>query len=207
MINFVALMEHLSQDRPIFHSEADFQHTFAWKIHEMVAESQIRLEFKPLLDKSIYLDVWLGYLGAAVELKYPTRTLICGIDGEEFRLRNQGAQDTRRYDFFKDIQRLEYIVETWEPASSGFALFLTNDPSYWSAPLKPDTNDVEFRIHENRRISGVLNWLGKPARGSIKGRESAIKLRGKYALNWRDYSNPTALNNPFRYLLVEVLVA
>lgn len=38
----------------------------------------------------------------ALELKYPTRKLACIVVGEEFALKDQAAQDTRRYDFIKD---------------------------------------------------------------------------------------------------------
>ena len=38
-----------------------------------------------------------------LELKYKTRRLSTSIAGEEFVLRQQGAQDLGRYDFLKDI--------------------------------------------------------------------------------------------------------
>ena len=54
------LMQELSKSRPIFHSEADFQHALAWQIHETMPDSQIRLEYPFRFDGStIYLDIWL----------------------------------------------------------------------------------------------------------------------------------------------------
>ncbi len=41
------LMTELSRTRKVFHSEADFQHAFAWQIREHTPECEIRLEFNP----------------------------------------------------------------------------------------------------------------------------------------------------------------
>ena len=96
----------------MFHSEADFQHALAWHIHQAMPESEVRLEVDPLplgRDK-MFLDVWLPKEGVAIELKYATRGLQVEQDGELFVLRDHRAQDTRRYDFLRDIERLESVV-------------------------------------------------------------------------------------------------
>ncbi len=43
----------------------------------------------------------------AIELKYKTRHLLGIVGGEIYDLGDQAAQDLGRYDFFKDIERLE----------------------------------------------------------------------------------------------------
>ena len=43
-----------------------------------------------------YLDLWLGGVGVALDLKYVAHELRYDWDGEAFRLKNQSAQDTRR---------------------------------------------------------------------------------------------------------------
>ena len=68
---------------------------------------------------------------------------------ERFVLRDQGAQDIRRYDFLMDIQRLEDEVSEGR-ARQGFAILLTNDPSYWQPPRRDETVDAAFRIHDGR---------------------------------------------------------
>jgi len=203
--DILALLGNLSQDRPIFHSEADFQHAIAWRIHEIIPDAQVRLEFKPFLEKRIYLDIWLQNDGTAIELKYPTRRLSLDSCGEAFALRDQGAQDITRYDFLKDIQRLEEVTSSCEKAKAGFAILLTNDPSYWKASSRVDTVDAAFRLHEGRRITGELAWLARAAPGTTKGRKNPIRLNGSYKLHWRDYSNLGEGNyRLFRYLLIEV---
>ena len=115
MLDIHNLMADLSQHRPIFHSEADFQFALAWRIHEVMPDCKIRLEFKPYPKVNMYLDIWIQTAEIAIELKFPTQNLEAKQDNEHFSLRAQGAQDTRRYDFLKDIERLEQVGKKRKP--------------------------------------------------------------------------------------------
>ena len=112
MIDVSDIMRALSVRRPVFHSEADFQHALAWEVHRAHPDLKIRLEYRPPDFGRRYLDVWLtGCDGSmAVELKYFTRRLECSSGGEAFSLLDQGAQDISRYDFLKDVERFEELV-------------------------------------------------------------------------------------------------
>ena len=207
LAGFLSLLENLSGRRPVFHSEVDFQLALAWHVHEMVPNSQVRLEFKPSQSENMYLDIWLQTSETAIELKYPTRKLKVEQGDEVFALRNQSAQDTRRYDFIMDIHRLERVVYDLKMAKTGFAVLLTNDPSYWEPPKQgwEDRTDGAFRIHEGRVIKGKMEWSGLASEGTKEGREEPIQLRGTYNVNWEDYSIfEEEKYGKFRYLVVEV---
>lgn len=200
------IMRRLSESRPVFHAEADFQHALAWAIHATFPDSRVRLEFNPFAqdDRRSYLDIWLADTGVALELKYKTRALTTEIDEERFDLRDQSAQNHGRYDFLRDVQRLERIVNEGK-ARAGCAVMLTNDSYYWRAPRPsyPEPSYAAFRIHEGRRVRGELKWNRQS--GGTKGRESPIRLTGDYAMRWQDYSNlESATNVAFRYLAVAV---
>src|SRR5579863_7305468 len=110
MILVESVINELRKSRPIFHSEADFQHALAWEIHSHFPSALVRLEIHPgRIGPREYLDIWVQHenITYAIELKYKTRKLDAIYNGEEFRLLNQGAQDIGRYDFIKDITRLE----------------------------------------------------------------------------------------------------
>ena len=129
MIKITDVLNELSKNRPVFHSEADFQHALAWRIHEKYPDFNIRLEKRVILnEKEIYFDIFIFKDNkiVAVEVKYKTKNLDTGVTSEKFSLKNQGAQDQGRYDFVKDISRLEKALETYCD-STGFAIFLTND--------------------------------------------------------------------------------
>src|SRR5260370_37035911 len=109
------IIKELQKHRPVFPSEADFQHALAWEIHCHHPSARIRLEInKGSAGQREYIDIWATEDGTnyAIELKYKTRKLDAVHDGEEFHLANQGAQDIGRYDFVKDVGRLERFVES-----------------------------------------------------------------------------------------------
>ncbi len=56
MLNLEAAMHNLGGQRPIFHSEADFQHALAMQIFQENPSLKIRLEYRPLRDERIYVD-------------------------------------------------------------------------------------------------------------------------------------------------------
>ena len=207
LTDLLSFLEGLSERRPVFHLEADFQLALAWYLHEMIPSSQVRLEFKPFQSEKTYLDIWLQTLGVAIELKYFTHELKVKHEEEVFTLLNQSAQDNRRYDFINDVSRLERVVDSFEPAKVGFAVLLTNDPSYWGPPRQGwgNTSDAAFRLHEGKIIKGEMKWSERAGKGTTKGREEPVKLRGTYEVNWRDYSIlGEGKYGKFRYLVVEV---
>jgi hypothetical protein len=74
------VLEHLSKERPIFHSEYDFQFAFAWKIKSMYPKTEVRVQ-QPMKrvrnskkEKNEYIDLILrderDIIG--IELKYIT---------------------------------------------------------------------------------------------------------------------------------------
>jgi len=207
MIDIASVLAELACKRPVFHSEADFQHALAWEIHERWPTCSMRLELKPpRLASRMHVDIWAAGRDniLAIELKYKTRGLRIAVEGESFDLADQSAQDCGRYDFLKDVQRLERIASQLD-GITGYAVLLTNDSAYWTSPRSNATCDASFRLHENRTPSGELRWGARASPGTVRGREEPITIRGTYRLLWQDYSEPTtASRGKFRYLLVKL---
>ena len=65
------LMAGLALARPVVHSEADFQHAFAWRIQELFPAASVRLEVRPAgMERRTYIDIWAVIEGRplAIEL-------------------------------------------------------------------------------------------------------------------------------------------
>lgn len=204
MDDLAALMAALADARPIFHSEADFQHAFAWQLHTVYPDARIRLETR--IRPRERLDVFAVIDGRriAVELKYLLRKLAVTINGERYELPNQAAQDIGRHAFVKDIGRLERMRRE-QLADDAYAIALTNDPGYWQPSSREGTIDAAFRLHEGRRLAGVLAWAAHAGAGTTEGRQNPIELGGDYLVTWRDYSQVgDERSGHFRYLAVEV---
>lgn len=200
----------LAEQRPIFHSEADFQHAIAWAIHERLPGASVRLECPvkvSTLTKPLHVDIWIEQDGdvLAIELKYKTRALQVLVGNEQYALRSQSAQDIGRYDFIKDIERVENIVADHAPYATGYVILLTNDPSYWTQPRNDDTVDARFRLHEGSNLHSSLEWGPGASEGTKRGRENPLLLSNSYVLQWEDYSQVAdGIYGWLRYLLVRV---
>ena len=207
MVDIEIILSILREIRPIFHLEADFQHAMAWEIHKEWPECSMRLEFKPpTIEGRNYIDIWVKDADGdiAIELKYKTLALTTVENGETFNLVDQGGQPLYRYDFLKDIQRLEHLVNEQRDLRA-YGLFLTNDSGYWTSPRGSGQIDEAFRIHDGQLVEGDLRWGANAAAGTTKGREEPILLRNTYIMRWRDYSEPvTSAHGRFRYLLAKV---
>ena len=207
MLEITEVLSSLVHERPFFYSEADFQHAFAWEIRKRLPFARVGLEVPvPVGDDGqdyLHIDVWVAYEDAilAVELKYKTRGLT--VD-EHYSLKNQGAQVIGRYDFLKDVQRLEQVVAGHQN-SIGYAILLTNDSAYWQEPRRERTVDANFRLHHGRVVEGVLDWGEGAAIGARRGREQ-LQLQGRYQLHWSNYSFVEGHGNyrEFRSLVVKV---
>lgn len=202
MFNFDDFMRELAQKRPIFHSEADFQHAFAWQLHQQFTDADIRLEYPVNAgDKWMYTDIWVrnGDTKLAFELKYKTRKFTIEYNEETFHLKDHGAQDLGKYDFLKDVTRLEHMKNVVQ--SEGYAILLTNDKNYWGSG-KDETFASNFRLHDTRNLSGDLGWYGTPSAGTMKKREATLAISGNYMCKWTDYSS--ASGSKFRYLALKI---
>ena len=201
------LMGKIAAERQLFHSEADFQHAFAWEVHKQLSNAVIRLEYRfPAEKRVLHLDCWLekGAKKLAVELKYKTCLLDALVGKEKYQLANHSAHDCGRYDFIKDIQRLEKVVAT-DNSIIGYAILLTNDSAYWLRSKNADTVDSQFRLHEGRILNGILKWGKMASKGTMRSRETPIQLLGKYPLQWRDFSElENKKTGKFRYLSIVV---
>ena len=210
MLDIDGLMTKLAKRRPIFHSEADFQHALAWEIHSADPGCQIRLEFDLLPDqeRATVLDIWLPNEGIAIELKYPRQKLDTVWNGERYALKC-GAPDIERYDYLNDIQRLERVVTECD-ATVGHAILLTHYPGFWNFPVRgwDRTGAAAFRIHEGQTISGERGWSSRAGKGTTESRQDPIRLTGAYTMRYRRYSElPDGKYRDFRYLSVTVTTA
>lgn len=205
------LLEGLARTRQIFQSEGDFQHALARTMEQngwtVRLEYPVRIEEKP-----VYVDIMAKRKKAsskvAIELKYKKADLDVTLDvlqwGEEkFALRDQFAQPIARYEFLRDVARLERMVAGQEDVSKGYAIFLSNNSLYWTAPRKLHPIDEKFRLQRDTIGPGVLKW--QPSCKTSEGKP-AIKFKKRYILQWRYYSE-LAIESPnreFKYLLIEV---
>lgn len=207
-MDITKIINNLSDKRKIFVSEADFQFALAWEIKSEIPEAEIRLEYCPVdIDPSMHTDILvkIGKDIYPIELKYMTKQCEVTIDNERYILKNQGAQDIKRYDFIKDISRVEKLSETMDNFKEGYCIAITNDPNYWNTSNNNNTCDVAFRLSHNSTKEGKLEWADHTGNGTKKNREESLILRNRYNIYWQNYSKVNdSSSGYFRYLSLKV---
>jgi len=205
-IDIERIMGKLSEEYGIFTSEADFQFSMAWVIKESYPDCRIRLEevFPWDPDKHFDIVVHTDKGVIPIELKYCTKRLPPGSHCDVV-LKNQGAEDIRRYDFIKDVQRVESVREHLKNNNQmkfvcGYAILLTNSNLFWKSGRNYNNCcDRDFRIHEDKKTFGDTMEWHKASEGTMKGREQPL-CTDVYEIVWNDY-----LDEPkFRYLPIRI---
>ncbi|NIZ40924.1 hypothetical protein PVA45_05345 [Entomospira entomophila] len=224
-MNLYDIMDKLAKTRPIFHSEADFQFALAWQIQQTHPDADIRLEYPTQFEiqdngekrrGEVDIIVAIDGLTYPIELKYKTAELSTEIDHEKFQLKNQSAQNYAKYDFYKDMRRIELLSKAWHEEiqenkrfETGYAIFLTNHQYYWKTKTASDCKSEQFNIVDDMETPTYMQWKGTETSLS---RQSAIQLMDTYYLKWKTYSeimpsndqNIKMKNHHFQYLLVEI---
>jgi len=193
------LLAVLATSRPLFHSEADFQHAFARALWQADPDLDVRLEVRQLGPRPEYLDLLvLGpEVRTAIEFKYFTRRWqgTVNVGDEPYDLKGHAATDLARHGFVRDIERLERFGTATH--QNGLAIMLTNEPALWSRRGRTTTRDAAFRIHEDQVLAGALVW------GNGDYPANDLTLAGTYTCVWQDYSRLPDGSGPMRYLLIE----
>ena len=208
-LDLPAALAALARQRPVFHSEADFQFALAWVIRERHPSIGVRLERPITLDgQRGHVDIWMRDSNGekAIELKYWAREGELTVSGESFEHRGWSG-DIDRCGFWKDVARVERLVAGGS-AQGGYVIALTNIAGCWGEPRMgwEHTNDAAFRVHESLSVGGTLDWAEKTAVSTRKLCSAPVTLRGSYKTGWEPYSTPAPglAGGEFRYLLVDV---
>ena len=179
----------LAAERPIFHSEADFQLAFGWLLQRSFPAADVRLEWRaPMSDRRIYLDIYLAVDGTrwGLELKYKTRPITMTVRGERFELKEHGAQDLGRYDYLHDIERIE-TLKAMDLIDAGAAILLTNDSAYWTASTALNAY-AAFELTDSRVLNGDLAWGPTAGEGTRFTRDAPIPILRTHVVKWSEYS-------------------
>ncbi|MCL2111108.1 MAG: hypothetical protein FWH32_02420 [Clostridiales bacterium] len=222
-ININEVMKTLSEKRPIFHSEADFQFELAWTIKKKYGDKvSIRLEYTPLLidmsedDKKLWknarIDIVLFFNDSKsivpIELKYLKHTLEYVADNGEVYNLSLGARGMGMYNCFADIERMELLKEKLKGFSKGYVIWLTNDKAYWEG-LKMENNYSVFNAPDGTTIEEGQRHFREGAK--VKGYpkyQYPISIKGNYKVSWQEYSelsaNEKGKNNEFKYCVIDI---
>ncbi len=180
----------------IFNNEKQFQFEFALALKDYFDKAnrkcQIHFEYRSESGNHYY-DLVLEENGE-----------FCPIELKHKALAHK-AQDLGRYDFLKDVERIECFKKDNpnKKNENGFAIILTEDKAYWEKD-GANFNYREFAIKDGSNVkAGAKNWVTKTKlnfsqlKAKYGFRAGAINTKD-YGVEWKNYCSN------YRFLLFEI---
>lgn len=148
--------------------------------------------------QEMYVDIVVsnGEEYVPIELKYKKKELkgklvLFGQDmGAGVILKNNQAQDFGRYEFWKDVRRVELLVKSFENVKNGIVLFVTNDEAYKTASVA-GTNSEHFAMgdgtdtyHKDTNCCWPFNPLDTKSYKSCP----CFYLEEEHDVNWKKHT-------------------
>ena len=210
-------MRALAARRPVFHSEADFQHELAMEFSRAGFDLRLEVPFSVNLNGhqvAVELDLLLidrqTKQKAAVEIKYVKSAASIVHNGENFDLKHTWGTNLSRFDCLADFQRVGRLKAAGA-VDFGFSIFLSNASEAWDRDAGNDRIMArQFSIHDGRPLAAgaVFDWEpAQPGRGSVSVKRlppyTPISVPCVATCTWVDYSYFQQKNGRFRYLLLE----
>lgn len=225
--DIVKILDKISGNETPYLSEAQFQFELAWELQKIIGENdKILLEYTACAKKAsdakkkkrFESDIIVKFENGtyiAIELKYKTAEAIVN----DVHLIQQAGQPGTKYDYLWDIRRIELLKDKNEENEKsyeyyikdsrcvgGYAIFLTNDSSYWGVP-KENTSAYHFSLCDGRIPSEELQWnvAGEELKDWMKSREP-FKLSGSYKMKWEVFKEYEHKGNTklFKYLITTI---
>jgi len=211
------LDKELKEEGRVFLNEWDFQmslslfltHIKGYKVHlEYVVPLKFFVEKNkkkyPFANKeNINIDIVIEKEGLfyLIELKYKTQRAT--IKFERFgeincvSLKDQSRIPMSKYDFWKDVARLEFLKESFEKVKGGLCIFLTNNETY----TKGDKGiSEEFTMEAQKSHIGTLTLKD----GKTKKKCPEFSLSKDYQIEkWHELTNEET-KIAFHYCIVRV---
>jgi hypothetical protein len=200
------VLQSLKANKPIFHSEKDFQDSLANALESSGFE-EVRLEvagFDDLIgvsgENSRRIDIIIGDK-IAIELKYPKDKCSVDYGGQRYDLKGAKSVIKGRYRLWKDVWRVEQLVRHGI-VKTGYAIILTNRP-FWEKNKKQDWL-IDFATHQGRNVSGSLSLrhdLGGVRKEFPEMRKHRFDYEYSYKVDWKEWSTFNCQAGKFKYAI------
>lgn len=208
----MTIIQELSETRPVFHAEADFQLELGLLLSKKGFNVRLEKAFNSIsIYSKIELDIELDN-SIAIELKYKTQLFNTTIGDEAFELKLHGAANLGRFDALDDARRVSLLTKSpTTRIKRGFTVFLTNDVYYWQYNAGGSMSE-EFSLIQGRELNAgdSLNWVGQ----SINPNSISKKRMNPYApiavefnetVSWHVYSHfEEKRNGLFKFFVLDV---
>lgn len=140
-------------------------------------------------EKGVHFDLLIktNNQNVLVEFKYITQSYANYVDDMWMQVKSHMAMDIRRYDCWKDIERIEnFVLSNESNISYGYFILITNVPALYNNEGH-ESLDADFHIENGAHNKGIRKWKQGAGSGTIKGREKQIETLLDYNFKYEDF--------------------
>ena len=208
------ILEKLKEKNDFFVSEAHLQTEFIIVAASLYPNYKYFPELSPSIIPSNYkygknglhfdLLIKAHNQKILVEFKYITYEYRGKIDEFESCVKLHAALGKRRYDCWKDIERIETFTKANETdIDYGYFILVTNVPAIWKESAKRGI-DADFNMSEGFHKAGKKTWKTSASEATIKKRKNSIETKNDYYFEYNEFSSLNGKHGLFKYLVVEI---
>ena len=203
------VLSTLAKKDKFFVSEAHLQTEFIIMAKELYKDYEYYPELVPSIDKmpeeysenDVHFDLLINanHQKVLIEFKYLAKEFSGTIDDMQIHGKSHFSLSKRRYDCWKDIERIEkFTYSNKTDIDYGYFILITNSSSLWNK-TKETSLDYEFHIEEGVHKAGIKRWKDKISDDTKKKRYKPIEITKDYNFEYKEYSSPS-----FKQLVVEI---
>lgn len=207
------VLNFLNSNKELLFNERDFQMHLATYLRNTNKYDDVDLEYyvphqtlsNYVWGSELRLDILVrkGSEFLPIELKYKTKKVNKDIlrFGEKLSniivLKDQGAQDWGKYDFWKDVRRVELVRQRFRNVKNGLAVFVTNDNSY-TKPSKEKSNS--FLLNMDEGMHSIKKYWAD-SKSACAQNHPDFNVEKEYHIQWNSI---IVEDVPFVYCIVEI---
>lgn len=140
-----------------------------------------------------------------IEFKYITNPYSEIIDGMNLQVKSHKSLNKRRYDCWKDIERIEmFSKEQDSDIDYGYFILITNIPGLWENAGKEEYDAGDFYIEEGSHDAGIRKWKQGVSDGTTQGRDYPIEIVNSYYFKYEGFYDFGDKYGKFKSLVVEI---
>ena len=211
ILAFIAAKDHF------FVSEAHLQTEFIIAAAKLFPDNKYYPEIVPgnipkrfenkYKDKGVHFDLVIKTATKTVliEFKYITNTYSNVIDGMPLKVNSHKSLNKRRYDCWKDIERIEiFSLEQDSDVDYGYFILITNIPGLWENAGKKEYDAGAFYVEEGPQEAKIRKWKQGVSDGTTQGRDYPIEIVNSYYFKYEDFYDFGDKYGKFKSLVVEI---
>ncbi len=194
------------REKHFFTSEMHFKIEFIMKAKELNPDFDFYPEYVKKEDSKTHYDLLVitneKKEKVLFEFKYLTDKYSQELDNGITLTTNSNKNSKRKYDCWRDIERIENCIDS-KMFDYGYFILITNSSYFWNKSDN-DTCAKDFSIAQGMHRASTKSWRDGTSDSTKGGRDDSIVINNNYQFTYEEFYDSKEKNGHFQYLIVPI---